>query len=299
MPEKFYAIFGDTHGHLRLMVQLCRLWQMKSGQRLDAAFVCGDLGYFPDPNNLDKATKRFSKSDPEELGFWYFTWPRPLLSDPKLERILLGHDDGHGNVTCPIYWVHGNHEDFQSLAAAVGSANSQTVDSFGRLHWLRPGVVHQISGLSIATLGGAPESVDASPDDGGQSEPLKWVGARAAGKLAGQSIDILITHGAPTGLGGASERWGSERIRQVIESSQPSFNFYAHHKEEIPPVSIGRTKCVWLNDVNFKRKKKGMTLPLEEGCMGILHGKSLGELSFDLVAEDWIRKIDSENWWTL
>ena len=26
-PERAIAVFGDTHGHLRLMFQLCRLWQ--------------------------------------------------------------------------------------------------------------------------------------------------------------------------------------------------------------------------------------------------------------------------------
>ena len=53
------AVIGDVHGHLRLMFQLCRLWQVQTGVHLDLVLQCGDLGFFPDPARLDKATQRF------------------------------------------------------------------------------------------------------------------------------------------------------------------------------------------------------------------------------------------------
>ena len=64
---KHIAIFGDAHGHLRLLFQLCRLWQLEHKTHLDGIIVCGDLGFFPDVSRLDKATRRFALKDPVEI----------------------------------------------------------------------------------------------------------------------------------------------------------------------------------------------------------------------------------------
>ncbi len=42
---KYFAIFGDVHGHFRLMFQLCRHWQRNSGVHLDGILLCGDIGF--------------------------------------------------------------------------------------------------------------------------------------------------------------------------------------------------------------------------------------------------------------
>ena len=76
---KTVVVVGDTHGHLRLMFQLCRLWQLCHDQRLDAVLQCGDLGFFPYPGTVDGATRRYSRHDPEELAFSkYFESPGHL-----------------------------------------------------------------------------------------------------------------------------------------------------------------------------------------------------------------------------
>jgi Icc-related predicted phosphoesterase len=294
---KHIAVFGDTHGHLRLMFQLCRLWQIEHQIHLDAVFQCGDLGYFPNPENLDKATRRYVKKDPEELGFKYFVKPKPE-KDAKLAEILSGDKNDLNSVSCPVYFCHGNHEDFQELASEVGNASIKAIDFFERLHWLRPGHVLQIEGIKVASLGGGAEAQDTPEDDHGLDEPWKWVNNKACEQLIDKKFDILLSHTSPKGIGGASDQWGSERLRTVIELCQPEYNFFAHHKEEIMPANIDKTKCHWLNDVNFIRGNR-MIWALEKGCMGILIWEDEDNHEFEIIDEPWMQKVDSLNWWTI
>src|SRR5678815_415295 len=117
------AIFGDPHGHFRLLFECCRRWQLASGVHLDAILVCGDIGYFPDLTKLDKATKRFAERDPEELGIAeYFRLPQPLRQDSLLEETLHGIPADLGTVRCDVICCHGNHEDFEELAKVTGNS---------------------------------------------------------------------------------------------------------------------------------------------------------------------------------
>jgi hypothetical protein len=63
------AVLGDVYGHLTLAFRLLRRWERETGRRLDLALQVGDLGAFPPPFRLDKATKPFAEKDPDELGF--------------------------------------------------------------------------------------------------------------------------------------------------------------------------------------------------------------------------------------
>lgn len=93
--------------------------------------------------------------------------------------------------------------------------------------------------------------------------------------------------------------WGSLRLRKLVESSQPQYHFFAHHKERIKPTTIGNTKCYWLNDVNFDMEQKKRAFALEEGCMGILFWEDEFNHNFEIVNEAWTKGVNSENWWEL
>ncbi|MGI9516731.1 MAG: metallophosphoesterase family protein [Pirellulaceae bacterium] len=243
-------MFGDTHGHLRLMFQLCRLWQLNNGVHLDGILQAGDLGFFPDISKLDKATKRFARSDPEELGFAeYFAIPQPASSDELLERTLNGDPDSLDTIRCNVVFCHGNHEDFQELDSITHGSAFSPVDKFNRLWFLRSGETTEVAGVTVAALGGAPEAESVDKNDESVLGPN--VSYRAVQRLRKNTCDILLAHGAPIGLGGDSDRFGSRLLRQVIETVQPSFNFYAHHTKPIPAGDIGRTRCVWLGDTRL------------------------------------------------
>ncbi|MCK4303627.1 MAG: metallophosphoesterase [Candidatus Eisenbacteria sp.] len=301
-----FAIFGDTHGHLRLMFQLARFWQKNHGVHLDGILQCGDLGFFPNPDMLDKATRKFADRDPEELGFSrYFVRPEPPRtapprSDPCLERTLRGDASDLNTVRCPVIFCHGNHEDFQALERLPVNQVFVAVDVFDRVHLLRSGYIVTHAGLQLAALGGGvePEGVE---NDHGLAEPWKWVGYRACERLLQLhrgAVDMLLAHCAPHCYEGGAPAYGSKRLRQVIEHLQPTCVFFSHHKGPIAPYAIGRTNCFWLNDVNFATGSGGINVcgNLNSGCMGILEWETSGEYSFDVVAEPWFAGVTPVNW---
>ena len=292
---KHIAIFGDVHGHLRLMFQLCRLWQKRHGRKIDVILQCGDLGFFPELANVDHATRRYARRDPEELAFsQFFKLPVPPENDKLLERTLKGSPRDINTVDCPVIWCHGNHEDFKELEVITENKVLAPVDAFGRLKLLRSGYVTEIAGTRIAAVGGAPETE--KYDD--YNSPWSCVSEKACVNLLDQSFDILLTHGSPNGIEGLNNECGSELLRVVIEECQPAYHFYSHHKRCIPPAKIGRTKCHWINDVKFQRKKNqdDTFAYLEKGCMCLLTWNGLEDHSFGTLTGSWIDDITSSNW---
>jgi hypothetical protein len=44
--ESFIGVCGDVHGHLQLALCAWALAQQRSGRKLDAILLCGDVGTF-------------------------------------------------------------------------------------------------------------------------------------------------------------------------------------------------------------------------------------------------------------
>jgi hypothetical protein len=294
LNERNIAVFGDTHGHLRLMLQLCRLWQRAQGRHLDLVLQCGDLGYFPDPGRLDKATGRFAKNDPEELGFSrYFALPEPQERDELVERTLTGPSNSLDSLRCPLLWTHGNHEDFAALEHHVGKQCRASVDAYSLLEHLATGAVVAESGLRIAAVGGGPETQRPKAP----RHNWQYVDERACERLLGETFDILITHCAPSGLGGETDHWGSPLLRTIDEFCQPAYHLFAHHKRPIPEGLIGkRTRCIWLDDVTFRRTYNGEFGHLSTGCMAIIHWRGPEDHDLEILDSPWLREVNWHNW---
>ena len=287
------AVFGDTHGHMRLMLQLCRLWQVNNDVHLDGILQCGDFGYFPDVSRIDKSTRAYAKRDSEELGFAEYFSNEATSNDPLVESIFDGPADDLNTITCPIFFCHGNHEDFDLLEEAIGDDELPAVDRYNRFRYLRSGHATEIRGIRIGALGGGPER------KGEPSDPLvgQSVSVTAAKLLTNKPIDVLLCHCAPSGIGGESNEWGSDAIRKVIGETKPEYCFFAHHKKEIKPASIGPTKCVWHNDVNFKRLASNQNLgQVEAKCMGALTIDGESNYSYEHVDSPWFKAITGANW---
>jgi hypothetical protein len=54
------AVLGDLHGHIDLALSILKRWEKEHGKSLDSIIQVGDLGYFPDLERIDSATKRFA-----------------------------------------------------------------------------------------------------------------------------------------------------------------------------------------------------------------------------------------------
>ena len=294
--DKHIAVFGDTHRHLRLMFQLCRLWQLNNGVHLDGILQAGDLGFFPDVTRLDKATKKFARSDPEELGFAdYFRLPQPVRSGELLERTLNGDPSSLETVRCNVVWCHGNHEDFAALEEVTCGSALSPVDAFNRLHFLRSGETTSVVGITVGAIGGAPEREDFDRED--DTVLGRNVSYRAVQRLRRKSCDILLTHGSPQGIGSESDRFGSRLLRESVQALLPTFQVFGHHSRPIPRASIGRTECVWLNDTNFSKTRDGIyNGPAESGCMAIIRWRAKDDSELLVINDEWFRRTTGATW---
>ncbi|MDW8079770.1 MAG: metallophosphoesterase [Thermoguttaceae bacterium] len=292
--EKLHiAIFGDVHGHLRLMLRLCREWQLAHRTRLDAVLICGDLGFFPDRAALDRATIRFAEKDAEEVGFaLYFAQPQPLMKDPAVDEILCGPTDSLGTVSCPMIFCHGNHEDFHRLRTYAESGPLTPVDYYGRVHYLRSGCCVDIADLRVGALGGEPEWTGCAP----AQLVDKWVspdGAKAL--MAVGDFHVLLSHSPPR-FYPRQGHIGSELVQTVIDTCQPAYHFFGHVRYVCQPQTFGRCQSFWLQNVTFRPGKGGKHL-LDKQCMGILTWQSPTKHSFQYVDEPWFEAIHHRNWW--
>src|SRR6185437_8365323 len=128
------AMLGDIHGHLTLAFRLLRRWERETGRRIDLALQVGDLGAFPPPFRLDKATRRFAEKDPEELGFGDYYRGGPDA------REVFGDADDARRIDADLVFIKGNHEDFLFLAdRASGAHEPVPFDAFGRIRYLPSG----------------------------------------------------------------------------------------------------------------------------------------------------------------
>ena len=128
-------MLGDVHGHLTLAFRVLCRWEREMGRRLDLALQVGDLGAFPPPFRLDKATRRFAEKDPDELGFADY-----YEGGPDAEEVF-GEDADHARrFDADLVFIKGNHEDFEFLAEVAGGAREPVpVDAFGRIRYLPSG----------------------------------------------------------------------------------------------------------------------------------------------------------------
>jgi len=271
------------------MLKLASLWQREHGLRLDGILQCGDFGFFPDLGRLDRATVAHARHNPEELGFSrYFARPEPPERCPVVERILRGPPGDLRSLSAPIVWTHGNHEDFDALAEATGGRERAAVDAYGVFEHLDSGAITTVADLRVAAVGGAPERNPA------RASPPQFVDPAACRALARKRFDILITHGSMSGLGGESDDWGSRRLRRLVEAAQPPIHFYAHHREAFPITKVGRTRTLFLDDVQFRRQGRGRG-PVNDCCMGILSWGRAGP-AFDWVEPSWSRRVTPHTW---
>lgn len=91
-PESVFLVFGDLHGKILPAFRLASAWTRDHGTPLAGILQVGDMGYFPDPNTIDRATLRHAKDDPLELGTFDIVELNPLA-----DRVF---DDPHAPPGC-------------------------------------------------------------------------------------------------------------------------------------------------------------------------------------------------------
>jgi len=250
------AVFGDVHGNLEMMYRYVRNWEQRQNIQVSAILQTGDLGVFQWGGPLDKATTRYVRNDPTELGCADY-----IVGKKEASHLTL--------------FVRGNHEDFNFL---MGAGNTH-IDPSGSIRHLSSGEVFVIEKgkeiVKVSGLGGILNREGSAKENGKKYFTDKECDHLL--RLEKGSVDILLFHEAPKGYGarGLSDT-GADEVTLLIEHLQPHLAFYGHYGYPPEPFHIEKTLCVGMNNPDALR------LPNRDGAMGII---DTGNWVFEFVRE--------------
>lgn len=275
------AIFSDIHGKILLPFKLVDLYQKETGHQIDLILQCGDMGAYPDMDNLDKATVKHAKNDRDELGFH-----DQFTKEHKEIRTFL--DTLNIDMIC----VRGNHEDHNYLDKLEQAASEKLfpIDIYKRVFVCKSGMPQSFTahGETLRFVG-----VGRIGDRKGRTEPrfIQEYERRQVRKLykSNDVFDILITHDKDD----SSQRgYGMAEIRELLDNVIFKYHFYGHtgepFKQELDHNRI--TQSVKIKELEFN--DSGI---LEKGCMIILEKKD-HEISIHPVDQQLTNWLMKYNW---
>jgi len=223
---------GDAHGALERLYTGVLAFEKDLGVRFSWVLQVGDLGVWPDPERMDRATLRHR--GPNDFASWC-SEQRPV---PR--RTL---------------FIKGNHED----CVWLDSREDQEVlpGLFFLPNGLRFEAADDAGALGIVGIGGC-----FGPSDYGRGSASLQGGARRhytrdeieAGCSAG-SADIVLVHDAPAGVPfGRRLRFGgtvSEAVGldELLRSVRPRVCFFGHHHARLD-AEVHGVRCIGLNRVD-------------------------------------------------
>ena len=270
------GFIGDVHGRVFNAIAVAAMWQAVTGRRFDLLVQVGDLGAYPDEKRLDAAGQRHVDLDPGEADF------RRLLRAEGKRAALLGKM--RGEFASPIYFLRGNHEDFDYLRNLPVEETSGTapVDPFDLYRFVPDGTVLEFGDTRIAFLGGIETKV---PDD----RTIETVACESLMALEVASIDILVTHEPPHGVavGYRGQTQGSQLVIKLIEQLQPAYHVSGHLHHLNGPRTYGRTTSLSLAGLVGSARWEPHDISYRPGCMAILDTDT-GAL--DPVAAEWLTR---------
>jgi Icc-related predicted phosphoesterase len=241
------GVFGDVHGNLPGVYELCESWQDQNEQEIDLVLQTGDMGLWQTRKQVDKAAKKQDEKDKIQLG------ASPYIS---------------GEKTAPIetWFVHGNHENFPLLV----EHEDQAVDAGGRIVFLAPGSVREFRKggeiLRVAALGGMEYRFGKYPIPS-NDRVQKYLHPPTLERLRRErpEVDVLLLHDAPLNKGLRNKfPTGSKRLTELVQALQPRFVFYGHYDDPPEPFVLEETFCAGTNFAQAKRIRN------RDGAMGIL-----------------------------
>jgi hypothetical protein len=278
-----FLVFGDLHGKILPAFRLVAAWSAAHRTPVAGLLQVGDLGYFPDPSRIDKATLRHAEKDPLELGTFDVVHPNPLADTVFAEP----------HAAPGLWFTAGNHEDFaalEQLAAASGRQVDFAVDAYDRVRGIKDGRVLAFPGGPRV---GAVWGVDRGGPNARQNLPPRgYIAEKAVDWLLHESggCDVLLTHDAPRDA--VREGYGSELLRTLVELARPAFAFFGHYRGDGGPAAgdYGPTAVYHMAGLELGGKS-GTPTP---GSVGVLTWADPPR--FEYVPDDWLQTFSRHNW---
>lgn len=278
------AIFSDIHGKILLPFKLVDLYQKETGNKIDFILQCGDIGAYPNIENLDKATIKHAQYDRDELGFYDdFT-----KTNQNIKTFL---DELNISMIC----VRGNHEDHDFLDSLENNNFQNSlfpIDVYKRVFVCKSGLKQELQTdneiLTFVGIGRIGYSNGETEKRFIQEYERKEVKNLLKTK---DTFDILITHDKKD----SSQRgYGMAEIREVLDNVIFHYHFYGHTEEPFQQETDlnGITQSIKIKELQFN--ENGI---LEKGCMVILT-KEKGELNIEIADQKLTNKMTKYNWKT-
>lgn len=276
------ALFSDIHGKILLPFKLVDLYQKETGNTIDFILQCGDMGAYPNIENLDKATIKHAQYDRDELGFHDdFT-----KINPDIKSFL---DELNINMIC----VRGNHEDHDFLDE-LEKKNFQSslfpIDIYEKVFICKSGLQQELKTenetLTFVGIGRIGDRKGRSEKRFIQDYERKEIRKLLKTK---DNFDLLITHDKDSS---GEENYGMTEIRDILDHVIFHYHFYGHTGEPFKQEMDfnGITQSIKIKELEFNAS--GI---LEKGCMIILT-KENGELSIEVVDQKLTNKLTKYNW---
>lgn len=298
-----FLVFGDLHGRVLPAFRFASYWARRAKRPVAGLLQVGDLGYFPNPATMDRATVRHAKDDPLELGTADIVSTNPLATGTF-------EDDPH--AAPGLWFTAGNHEDFaelQRLAGASGKQADFAVDAYGRVHGIKDGQVKVLPERSTWVIDapvGVASPADTRPElrvgaiwgvdgDGAHCRknlpPRGYIDHRAVDRLAWEEFDVLLSHDAPKDAKRVG--YGSEALRALVGVAKPKFAFFGHYGGDGSWLEgdPGETQVYHLAGFEL-RTRDGHP---ETGSVGVLDHTGAG-WEFNFIADDDLKPFTRHNW---
>ena len=169
---------------------------------------------------------------------------------------VASNDGAYFSPVAPLYWIKGNNEDFDVIAASIAGCPPAV-----GLHYLPNGGPHEIGPWRIAALGGtfAPSWYDTPA---AALPPSKGRRPATASTKLGKSrddkrrhfvrdevlvckgltrVDLFLTHEAPRPFYPAGRRIDSGKtvINEILAAIRPRLHLFGHHHEFTDSVRQG------------------------------------------------------------
>lgn len=269
------AFIGDIHGRIFHAIAAIMTWQSMSNQNLDMIIQVGDFGAYPKPDEAMLSNK-FVLEDPTELDFSKY-----INADPGLQNDLIYI---RRRLGCPIYFIRGNHEDFQWLNLISENGTKITsIDKSDLIRYIPDGKIIDFDGIRMAFLGG----IDTN------KEELRAINYEAYNKIIKNEpgyIDILVTHDSPygTGISFTGKVQGSMMITELVKAIQPKYLISGHYHHMIGPEEIGATKYLGLN-ILIPPLRKDKFGSVQQGSIAVL---DTTEGVIEFIKDSWFTHIN-------
>src|SRR3954470_2460114 len=131
----------------------------------------------------------------------------------------------------PVYWIKGNNEDFDTIAAWEAGAPQPR-----NLHYIRNGTAASVGTISVAGLGGtfAPTwyetPASALPHVRAADDKRRhFVREEVEACKRLRDVDILLTHEAPRPFRVKGNDAGKTPINEILAAMKPRLHLFGHH----------------------------------------------------------------------